>query len=101
MFFTKPEFADEFTHTESTGPDVRNINQYSAEDLARKMCWQISSPLLVLVLVLAAHQCSASCFGKDAHFKATDVSLASVWTFVFTKRTMLNSQFSNICSNPW
>ena len=76
MFFKKPEFADEFTHTESTGPDVRNINQYSAEDLARKMCWQISSPLLVLVLVLAAHQCSASCFGKDAHFKATDVSLS-------------------------
>ena len=76
MFFKKPEFADEFTHTESTGPDVKNIKQYSAEDLVRKMWWQTSSPLLVLVLVLAADLCSASCFGKDAHFKTTDVSLA-------------------------
>ena len=40
------------------------------------MWWQISSPLLVLVLALAAHQCAASCFGKDAHFKTTDVSLS-------------------------
>ena len=32
--------------------------------------------LLGLLLVLAVDQSLASCFGKDAHFKATDVSLS-------------------------
>ena len=31
---------------------------------------------MLLVLVLAVDQSSASCFGKDAHFKTTDVSLS-------------------------
>ena len=31
---------------------------------------------MLLVLVLAVDQVSASCFGKDAHFKTTDVSLS-------------------------
>ena len=35
-------------------------------------------PCLPLVLALAVDQSSASCFGKDAHFKTTDVSFSVI-----------------------
>ena len=63
------------------------------------MPWQIPKMrnYLLLVIALNIHQSSASCFGKDAHFKTTDVS-----SLINAKSglSLIQFAFSATCGEP-
>ena len=81
IIFRCKQFVFEFLKLELTkctltslGQMLNNILFCSSEIPLR---WVHSSGMknyLLLLLALNIHQSSASCFGKDAHFKSTDVS---------------------------